>query len=156
MGEKASRKGVPGRVPDETRSSAVIRATDFSLTHSEYRIGSGSACRAKPVRAAASEMSPQSDAAPLPCGSAPFETHRGSTSSRCRELLSALRRVSTPYPLSSVVSGAVLPLGDKSRSRCGSPLCCAEGPPGVRATGVTRSYAPHLTETTARPRASHP
>jgi len=63
----------------------VIRATDFSLTHSEYRIGSGSACRAKPMRGAASEMSPQSDAAPLPCGSAPFETHRGSTSSRCRE-----------------------------------------------------------------------
>jgi hypothetical protein len=73
MGEKASRKGVPGRVRHETRSSAVIRATDFSLTHGECRIGSGSACRAKPVRGAASEMSPQPGAAPLPCGSAPLK-----------------------------------------------------------------------------------
>ena len=32
--------------------------------------------------------------------------------------LSAHRRVSTPYPLSSVVSGAVLPPGHKSRSHC--------------------------------------
>jgi hypothetical protein len=80
MGEKAVEKGAPGRVRDETRSSAVIRATDFSLTHGKYRIGSGSACWAKPKRGAASEMSPKPGAAPLPCGSAPFETHR-----RCRE-----------------------------------------------------------------------
>jgi hypothetical protein len=64
-------------------------------------------------------MSPSPTLLPCPCGSAPFETHRGShlCGSRCRDVI-AHRRVSTPYPLSSVVSGAVLPLGHKSRSRC--------------------------------------
>jgi hypothetical protein len=53
-----ARKRPPGRVGDEARASAVIRATDIILTHGGYRIGPGWACRAKPERGAASEMSP--------------------------------------------------------------------------------------------------
>ena len=51
----------------------MIRATDFSLTHSEYRIGSGSACRAKPMRGAASEMSPSPTLLPCPAGQPPLK-----------------------------------------------------------------------------------
>jgi hypothetical protein len=65
-------------------------------------------------------MSPNPTLLPFPCGSAPFDTRRGGhlCGSRCQRTLSAHRRVSTPYPLSSVVSGAVLPPGHKSWSRC--------------------------------------
>ena len=123
--ERRSRKRPPGRVRDETKSSAVSPATNFSLTHGEYRIGSGSACRAKPVRGAASGVSPQPDAAPLPCGSAPFETHRDSTSSRCREryqpFVGCLRRIR-----SAVLFRARCCLRATSLGRAAhSPSCCA-------------------------------
>jgi hypothetical protein len=41
MGEKVVEKGPPGRVCDEARASAVIRATDIFLTHAVDRIGPG-------------------------------------------------------------------------------------------------------------------
>ena len=63
---------------------------DYETTHGVYRIGPGEACRAKPARGAASEMSPSPTLLPCPCGSAPFETHRGShlCGSRCRDVIS--------------------------------------------------------------------
>ena len=73
----------------------------------------------KPARGAASAMSPSLTLLPCPAGQPPFEAHRGNTSAAPgAATLSAHRRVSTPYPLSSVVSGAVLPPGHKSRSHC--------------------------------------
>ena len=73
----------------------------------------------KPARGAASAMSPSLTLLPCPAGQPPFEAHRGNTSAAPgAATLSAHRRVSTPYPLSGVVSGAVLPPGHKSRSHC--------------------------------------
>jgi len=54
-----------------------------------------------------------------PAGQPPLKLAGAATSAAPgAATLSAHRRVSTPYPLSSVVSGAVLPLGHKSRSHC--------------------------------------
>jgi hypothetical protein len=64
-------------------------------------------------------MSPSPTLLPCPCGCAPFETHRAATSAAPgAATLSAHRTVSTQYPLSGVVSGAVLPPGHKPRSHC--------------------------------------
>ena len=64
-------------------------------------------------------MSPSPTLLPYPCGSAPLKLTGAATSAApSAATLSAHRRVSTPYPLSSVVSSAVLPPGHKSRSHC--------------------------------------
>jgi hypothetical protein len=130
-------------------------------------------------------MSPNPTLLPFPCGSAPFETRRGGhlCGSRCQRTLSAHRRVSTPYPLSSVVSGAVLPPGHKSWSRCplsallrqpralrllwgSSCRVAVQEPSKVEKLAVFRVHRgrggahwfchPHLTDTTVRPLAPHP
>jgi hypothetical protein len=63
-----------------------------------------------------------------PAGQPPLKLTAAATSAAPgAATLSAQRRVSTPYPLSSVVSGAVLPPGHKSRSHARSPPCCATG-----------------------------
>jgi hypothetical protein len=54
-----------------------------------------------------------------PAGQPPLKLTGAATSAAPgAATLSAHRRVSTPYPLSSVVSGSVLPPGHKSRSHC--------------------------------------
>jgi hypothetical protein len=146
---------VSGRVRDETRSSAVIPATEFSLTHGEYRIGSGSACRAKPVRGAASGMSPQPGAAPLPCGSAPLKLTGTARAPGAANVISPSEGV-------YAVSAQQCCFGRGVAS--GPQVSVAVRLPAVlrrRATRGTRYGGhpiprPHLTETTARPRASHP
>ena len=58
---------------------------------------------------------PQSDAAPLPCGSAPLKLTGAARAPGAANVISPSEGVH-PYPLSSVVLGAVLPPGHKSRS----------------------------------------
>src|SRR5215471_9746748 len=54
-----------------------------------------------------------------PAGQPPLKLTGAATSAApSAATLSAHRRVSTPYPLTSVVSSAVLPPGHKSRSHC--------------------------------------
>jgi hypothetical protein len=99
-----------------TDQSSVLRATDFSLTHGEYRIQWGKACRAKPKRGAASAMSPNLSPLPCPVCQPPLKL-TGQHELPVPRTLSAHRKVSTPYPLSRWFSRAMLLLGHKSRSR---------------------------------------
>ena len=64
-------------------------------------------------------MSPSPTLLPCPAGQPPLKlTGQPPLRLLVPRTLSAHRRVSTPYPLSGVVSVAVLPPGRKSRSRC--------------------------------------
>ena len=106
---------------------------DYETTHGMYRIRPGLACRAKPARGAASAMSPPARrCSPTPCGSAPFETRRGShlCGSRCRD-------VSSPSEGVHAVSA----------QQCGFGRGVASGPqvsvalPALRPVAPTGSFA---------------
>ena len=82
---------------------------------------------------------PQSDAAPLPCGSAPLKLTGAARAPGAANVISPSEGVH-PYPLSSVVLGAVLPSGHKPRSPW--PLSALLRQPGALRLLVDRVAGP--------------
>ncbi len=150
MGEKTVKKEAarPGYVTRRRRARSSVRLTRIKPWRC-VELDRGRRAGPSPRGEQRRRCPPARRCSLAPAGQPPLKLTGAATSAAPgAATLSAHRRVSTPYPLSSVVSGAVLPPGHKSRSHC--PLsallrhamrcgCCGDHVAGRRSKNPAKS-----------------